>query len=101
MLTAEEFDEAFYLEENADVRLAMERRDVPSAFVHYTDHGFREWRAGSPHDIIEAHNTQYWANLLHTTADVRNAIEVRAQQIDQLKTRRALRRGMRQNRLDG
>ena len=101
MLTAEEFNEPFYLQENDDVRLAVERRAVPSAFAHYANYGFREGRAGSPHDVIEPHNAQYWANLVHTIGDVRNAIETRSQQIDQLKTRRALRRGTRQHRLDG
>src|SRR3954467_9378096 len=42
---AEAFDEAYYLESHADVRAAVERRQLASGFEHFARHGRSEGRA--------------------------------------------------------
>ena len=98
-LTEIEFDKAFYIESNADVRAALDRGDVQSAYDHYVSFGFSEGRHGHPGEADDAHPGDIWANLMKTMGDIRTVIEIRQQATERLKARRAARISLRRQNL--
>jgi hypothetical protein len=98
LLSELEFDARFYARQYLDVQQAIGQGVVPSAFAHYEADGFREGRQGRRGDVAEPHNEQVWVNLLHTLGDLRHMIDLRAQELELLKARRATRLKLRQSR---
>lgn len=54
MQSIEGFDEKTYLNENPDVRKAVENSDGYTGWRHFWDHGFREDRLGVPLEVYKA-----------------------------------------------
>jgi len=94
LLSAAEFDEAFYLRRYPDVSEAISVQTVANAYAHYRNDGFREGRQGCSDDVCDAHNEPVWANLLHTLGDLRTAVGNQARHLESLKARRAIRLAM-------
>jgi hypothetical protein len=97
-LSDAEFDEAFYLRAHPDVRAAIARGEVASAYAHYDSEGFAENRQGRPGDPVGLGDNQLWANFLQTISDIRGSLEIRQEMTERLKAQRAarirLRRGL-------
>jgi hypothetical protein len=97
-LSEAEFDEAFYVQAHPDVRSAIERGEISSAYAHYEGEGFAENRQGRLGDPVGPGNSQLWANFLHTIGDLRGNMERRQEITERLKAQRAarirLRRGL-------
>ena len=98
-LTEIEFDAAFYSDSYKDVRAALDRGEVQSAYEHYVRDGFSEGRRGHPEESNGEHRDDIWANLMQTMGDLGAAIEMRRQATERLKARRAARITMRREML--
>jgi hypothetical protein len=91
LLSHMEFDQEFYLARYPDVRLEVENGRLDNLYAHYRNHGFNEGRLGRSTDTSDAHNQQFWANLMHTVDDLRATVDARSLQIDNLRARRSTR----------
>ena len=95
LLSEVEFDESFYMATYPDVRAAIEKGDVSSAYAHYKKYGFAEHRQARPGDAAGRYDDQLWANLLQTIGDLKGTLEMRREMTEQLKTRREARINLR------
>jgi len=91
LLSEAEFDAQFYVDTYPDVGIAMEQGQLSGPYAHYHAYGYREGRQGRPNDILEPHNEQVWANLIHTLGDLRTAVTSQSDHLESLKVRRATR----------
>ncbi len=93
-LTAEEFDEAYYLANHEDVRLAVADGIVGSGFAHYEQTGRSEGRYARKRRTPASLGEAWWAGLLHEIGQMEAGAARRDERIGVLERRIALRRAL-------
>ena len=93
-LTEEAFDEAHYLANYEDIRLAVADGIVGSGFAHYEQAGRREGRYARKRRTPDSLGEAWWAGLLHEIGQMEAAAARRDERIGMLERRIALRRAL-------
>ena len=93
-IAPDEFDEADYLANYADVREAVAAGTLPSGYAHYAGPGIAERRYARKRSTPEALGEQVWNTLLHEVGRLEAATAAREPALAGFERRLALRRAL-------